>query len=935
MKAAMRALKNHALSYSDVEVKVREATSNDPWSCPLSLMRELSRATHDYVDYPKLFAMLWKRLADVEHVMHVTKALQLLDFLIRHGSERFVLDVKRRQRDIAALQRYKHYDQSNIDDAKEARAKAKQVHELLANETRLQAERQAAEKQNRQLAGGGGQQLTEDEEAEEELYRARKRQFKAQRSKQPHQHDSKDAGDDDSDVYGGVDAVNSKGSNRGRQAAEEAEQDVDEQDELEEREEKRHMNAVARRGKSTSGGATTTSATSGRTAAAAARSGANAERGGGVSFEPVSEEEMDDDSATDGGATDGQQQQRSSRVTKRTVRRKTTSSSVQEAEGDEVTQELEEQEERTQAQRSNVSAHNRSSTQRLHLVPYRAASTHLSHRCWIVFAVALLSLWLICAVLVESAASRSAPHYAAGSTVQWWREYVISFVCYSSCVVLRLVCCCWQSVVRKQSSFQPDGSTASSVYSSVAESPIPLLDELLSQQPVQPQQLPTGSSRLRGQQRGAAASASSTLPRPSRSTRSDVWYGAGDVGDEVDIPSVADELDLLSLASQPNVYLVPATQHGRSAELDMLTGTPLMDEQRSPQPTSLTTSGRTPRSKGPSASASSPHSLAASTTATAAAVRRGQSSGAPNTAAAPTSSPSSGATAGRRSAQPQSRAAAGKLSAVSAKKAALLAQLAALDQEDNDNDNDSDTRQRRRQREPVPTELPPYAEAEADDEQQQYQSAAQQQQYYDSQPQTQRSQPTRGSSTAPQPRPAAATQPRRAVQTVAQQRYYDEQDDDEADSVEAQQQQYDEPALLDTLTAAPTPSVPLSSKSANQRTSAAVRKTAPQQPVMSDVWSDNSLTDLDHLASSSSALPSVAQRAPKGHTMAEMQKAAPFPSASSVASSMLDDEALQSAFARRAPANSTNSFGAVGGKAPSGAARRKPQPASTDIFFQN
>ena len=118
MKAAIRAIKNHALSYADVEVKVREATSNDPWSCPPSLLRELSLATHDYQDYPKLFAMLWKRLSDVEHVMHVTKALVLLDFLIRHGSERFVLDVKRRGRDVSALTRYRHLDQNNLDDAK-------------------------------------------------------------------------------------------------------------------------------------------------------------------------------------------------------------------------------------------------------------------------------------------------------------------------------------------------------------------------------------------------------------------------------------------------------------------------------------------------------------------------------------------------------------------------------------------------------------------------------------------------------------------------------------------------------------------------------------------------------------------------------------------------------------------------------------------------
>ena len=364
----MRALKNHALSYSDVEVKVREATSNDPWSCPLSLMRELSRATHDYVDYPKLFAMLWKRLADVEHVMHVTKALHLLDFLIRHGSERFVLDVKRRQRDIAALQRYKHYDHNNQDDAKEARAKAKLIHELLANEAKLQSERVAAEKQRLQTdrIGGGGSssyQLTEDEEAEQELYRQRKRQLKAQRSKQPQSHhDSKDADEEDMDGAeddedgGGRRQQHSSSAAHKRPGRRQAEEDdeAEERDELSE--EKRHIGAAARKAKPASSNTASSAAapTAGRLKVATGRAGGD--KGGGMAFDPVSEEELEDDATATDGSRDGQQQQRSSRVTKRTVRRKTTSSSVQEAEGDEVTQQLDEQEERTQAQRNTVSA---------------------------------------------------------------------------------------------------------------------------------------------------------------------------------------------------------------------------------------------------------------------------------------------------------------------------------------------------------------------------------------------------------------------------------------------------------------------------------------------------------------------------------------------------------------------------------------------------
>jgi hypothetical protein len=108
-------------------------------------------------EYPKLFAMLWKRLTDVEHVMHVQKALILVEYLLRYGSERFITDAKRRARDVAALQRYKHYDENNQDDAKEARAKAKHVHELLSDERVLQEERSKASKLRENMRGFGSE----------------------------------------------------------------------------------------------------------------------------------------------------------------------------------------------------------------------------------------------------------------------------------------------------------------------------------------------------------------------------------------------------------------------------------------------------------------------------------------------------------------------------------------------------------------------------------------------------------------------------------------------------------------------------------------------------------------------------------------------------------------------------------------------------------
>ena len=143
IKAAIRAAKN--MQYEPIEVKVREATNNDPWGQSTSVMSDIARATHHHDEYSLLFKMVWKRLNDVEHVMHVQKALILTDYLLRNGAERFINDAKRRSRDISALQKYKQYDANNRDVGGEVRAKAKSVYELLTNDAKLAEERAKAQ----------------------------------------------------------------------------------------------------------------------------------------------------------------------------------------------------------------------------------------------------------------------------------------------------------------------------------------------------------------------------------------------------------------------------------------------------------------------------------------------------------------------------------------------------------------------------------------------------------------------------------------------------------------------------------------------------------------------------------------------------------------------------------------------------------------------
>lgn len=76
--ALRRQVKNIVHNYSDAEIKVREATSNDPWGPSSSLMSEIAELTFSVVAFSEVMAMVWKRLNDHgKNWRHVYK--------VRHG----------------------------------------------------------------------------------------------------------------------------------------------------------------------------------------------------------------------------------------------------------------------------------------------------------------------------------------------------------------------------------------------------------------------------------------------------------------------------------------------------------------------------------------------------------------------------------------------------------------------------------------------------------------------------------------------------------------------------------------------------------------------------------------------------------------------------------------------------------------------------------
>lgn len=113
-------MKNIVNNYSEAEIKVREATSNDPWGPSSSLMAEISDLTYNVVAFSEIMSMIWKRLNDHgKNWRHVYKALMLMDYLIKTGSERVAQQCKENIFAIQTLKDFQYIDRDGRDQGNE------------------------------------------------------------------------------------------------------------------------------------------------------------------------------------------------------------------------------------------------------------------------------------------------------------------------------------------------------------------------------------------------------------------------------------------------------------------------------------------------------------------------------------------------------------------------------------------------------------------------------------------------------------------------------------------------------------------------------------------------------------------------------------------------------------------------------------------------
>jgi len=152
LQGIRRNIKNVAHNYTDAQVKVREATSNDPWGPSSTMMSEIADLTYNVAAFSEIMQMVWKRLNDHgKNWRHVYKALVLLEYLIKTGSEKVAQQCKENIYAIQTLKDFQYLDE-NKDQGINVREKAKAVVALLKDDDRLKNERVRALKAKERFA---------------------------------------------------------------------------------------------------------------------------------------------------------------------------------------------------------------------------------------------------------------------------------------------------------------------------------------------------------------------------------------------------------------------------------------------------------------------------------------------------------------------------------------------------------------------------------------------------------------------------------------------------------------------------------------------------------------------------------------------------------------------------------------------------------------
>ncbi|KAL0480001.1 epsin3 [Acrasis kona] len=184
IKEKFKTVKNVVMQVTPIEAKVRACTSNDPWGAKSTDKAEVAEATYNFEDYKVVMQTLWKRMTDTgKDWRHVYKGLQLLEYLLVHGSERVQEEAKDSLYTIRSLRSFRYVDEKGKDYGEGIRELAKKMVKFIQDDKAISEERE----KSKNLSG------------KYEGFSRSESRYKAPKNRSTSMHSSRRHDDDDDD----------------------------------------------------------------------------------------------------------------------------------------------------------------------------------------------------------------------------------------------------------------------------------------------------------------------------------------------------------------------------------------------------------------------------------------------------------------------------------------------------------------------------------------------------------------------------------------------------------------------------------------------------------------------------------------------------------------------------------------------------------------
>jgi len=148
------ALKIDSMTGTDLQKKVKEATSNENWGTSSTLKNEIADETSNYQSFREIFEVLWKRVGEKESNWRVVfKSLDLINHILKFGHDRCIDEVRDHSIVIRPLQSFRYYDpDTGTDRGRGVREISKQILDLVNDRDHLNEVREEAQKQRGKLS---------------------------------------------------------------------------------------------------------------------------------------------------------------------------------------------------------------------------------------------------------------------------------------------------------------------------------------------------------------------------------------------------------------------------------------------------------------------------------------------------------------------------------------------------------------------------------------------------------------------------------------------------------------------------------------------------------------------------------------------------------------------------------------------------------------